>query len=374
MNRIIAISYFCIKKLLIEYKPRTWYSKYQQFLMKFFRKDVFVMHNISNFDLLSFWNDEDPDANEYMDTIPDDPLISSVERELGYTLPASYLSLMKQHNGGVPYATCYPLPQSKKTISSYPLYIEISGFFSIGRKKNTSLCGSSGNPFFKTSWNYPDYGVYICDCPSSGFELILLDYRQCGADGEPSVAYVNMESQEIFSLAPNFETFLNGLVEKEDVEPKENSYFLEKEIIENGDFSPLLIKICRNCGIPQAEQWLRAAARNLLEKKGYFSLQDDPESWLLYDLQYLFYSLSFPKATVTQYLHDYPLILSEDGVFSTNGYTPEYLSAWMENRVREKKLVPAGKMIGQKNCLIFPTEEMESLVYHCKEIYKKFPL
>ena len=40
--------------------------------------------------------------------LPSDELIASVEEELGYKLPASYIWLMKQHNGGIPVNTCYP--------------------------------------------------------------------------------------------------------------------------------------------------------------------------------------------------------------------------------------------------------------------------
>ena len=35
-------------------------------------------------------------------------MIASVEEELGYKLPAAYIWLMKQHNGGIPVNTCYP--------------------------------------------------------------------------------------------------------------------------------------------------------------------------------------------------------------------------------------------------------------------------
>ena len=44
----------------------------------------------------------------YTSDPPSDELIASVEEELGYKLPASYIWLMKQHNGGIPVNTCYP--------------------------------------------------------------------------------------------------------------------------------------------------------------------------------------------------------------------------------------------------------------------------
>ena len=128
-------------------------------------------------DMTQFWDDDELALAEYVDEKPSDTLIASIENELGYKLPDSYIAMMKQHNGGVPYATCYVLPEGADDEADY---IEITGFLSIGRKKENSLCGLAGNKLFKDGWHYPDYGVYICDCPSAGFDLILLDYRACG--------------------------------------------------------------------------------------------------------------------------------------------------------------------------------------------------
>lgn len=88
-------------------------------------------------DLEQFWDDDELALEEYVDEAPDDLLIASIENELGYKLPDSYIALMKQHNGGIPYATCYPLPEEDEQDDSD--YVEITGFLNIGRKKMT-LC------------------------------------------------------------------------------------------------------------------------------------------------------------------------------------------------------------------------------------------
>ncbi len=111
-----------------------------------------------------------------------------------------------------------------------------------------------------------------------------------------------------------------------------------------------------------------------MEEKNLFALHEDALSWLMYDLQYMLYSFAFPKASVKQYLHDYPLILAEDGQFTTNGYAPAFVADWMESRLKEGKLKQAGKMIGQKNCLVFTTEAMEQIVLQCKEIAQRYDL
>lgn len=323
-------------------------------------------------DLSQFWDDDELALEEYVDEAPTDALIASIESELGYKLPQSYITLMKLHNGGIPYATCFPLPAEPEEADAD--YIEITGFLSIGRKKMNSLCGAAGNKLFKDAWHYPDYGVYICDCPSAGFDLILLDYRACGADGEPSVAYVNMEDNEVITLAPDFAAFVQGLVDESELVALEENRAYEIKMTEEGTFSPLLIRICRNCGIPQAEQWIRSVARKVVEEKNYFALHEDPLSWLMYDLQYLLYSFAFPKASVKQYLHDYPLILAEDGEFCTNGYAPAFVADWMETRIKEGKLIQPGVMIGQKNSLVFTTETMEQIVLQCKAIAEQYDI
>ena len=45
-----------------------------------------------NFDFTNFWEDD-----------------AYALQELGYKLPASYIWLMKQHNGGIPADTCFSL-------------------------------------------------------------------------------------------------------------------------------------------------------------------------------------------------------------------------------------------------------------------------
>lgn len=167
------------------------------------------------FDFTNFWDDSAYALEEYVSEPPSDELISSVEQELGYKLPDSYIWLMKQHNGGIPVNTCF----STNTPTSWAdNHIAITGIFGIGREKTYSLCGELGSQFMIDQWEYPDnIGVAICDCPSAGHDMIFLDYRECGSQGEPQVVHIDQEfDYKITPLADNFEEFIRGLVNEED--------------------------------------------------------------------------------------------------------------------------------------------------------------
>ena len=52
-------------------------------------------------DFSDFWKDGEW-ADSYLSDPVTDEMIQSVEEELGYKLPESYIALMRQHNGGCP--------------------------------------------------------------------------------------------------------------------------------------------------------------------------------------------------------------------------------------------------------------------------------
>mmetsp|Transcript_5339 Transcript_5339/g.7499 ORF Transcript_5339/g.7499 Transcript_5339/m.7499 type:complete len:232 (+) Transcript_5339:86-781(+) len=149
-------------------------------------------------DLSKFWDDESGEPEEP----PSDEKIKSVEEELGYKLPASYVALMKLHNGGYPKNKCFPTNQKNSWSHNH---VAMESFFSID-----SLVDEQEN--WIQEWQYPATGVYICDCPSGGHDLIMLDYADCGKNGEPKVVHVDQEfDYKKITLADNFEAFVRGL-------------------------------------------------------------------------------------------------------------------------------------------------------------------
>jgi hypothetical protein len=179
------------------------------------------------FDLTNFWDDNWYALKEYVSDPPSDELIASVEEELGYKLPAAYIWLMKQHNGGIPMNTCYPCDEPTCWADDH---VAITGIFGIGREKNCSLCGEMGSQFMIDEWEYPAIGVAICDCPSAGHDMIFLDYRACGPQGEPAVVHVDQENDyKITHLADSFEEFIRGLEHESLYDPDEDAEGLEDD-------------------------------------------------------------------------------------------------------------------------------------------------
>ena len=179
------------------------------------------------FDLTNFWDDNWYALKEYVSEPPSDELIASVEEELGYKLPAAYIWLMKQHNGGIPVNTCYPCDEPTCWADDH---VAITGIFGIGREKSCSLCGELGSQFMIDEWEYPAIGVAICDCPSAGHDMIFLDYRDCGPQGEPAVVHVDQENDyKITHLADSFEEFIRGLEHESLYDPDEDAEDLEDD-------------------------------------------------------------------------------------------------------------------------------------------------
>ncbi|WP_342553469.1 SMI1/KNR4 family protein [Paenibacillus sp. FSL R7-0652] len=158
-----------------------------------------------------FWNDSELALERYVSDPPSDGLIESVEEQLVFRLPASYIEMMKKHNGGIPYNRFFPVTNEE---SGETGYVEIEGILGIGRDKSSSLCGAEGSWAVIERDGYPEIGVVIAKAPSEA-GVVMLDYRSFGNDGEPEVVYVTKDQRTITPLAPNFEAFIQGLMRPE---------------------------------------------------------------------------------------------------------------------------------------------------------------
>jgi hypothetical protein len=162
-----------------------------------------------NFDISNFWDTSEYAIKEYLGEPLSDELVASIEQELGYKLPQTYIELMKSQNGGIPRFTNHRTQESTSWAKDH---VAITGIYGINRSKPSSLGGSFGSQFWISEWEYPAIGIYFCDCPSAGHDMICLDYRKCGPHGEPQVVHVAQEfDYKITFVAESFEKFIRGL-------------------------------------------------------------------------------------------------------------------------------------------------------------------
>ena len=288
--------------------------------------------------LADFWEDSEYARESYQSEQPTDELIDSIEKELGYKLPSSYIHLMKHQNGGVPKNTNFPTSEPTSWAEDH---IAITGIMGIGREKRYSLCGDLGSSFMIEEWGYPDIGVVICDCPSAGHDVVMLDYRACGKDGEPEVVHVDQEDDyEITFLAENFEEFIKGLVSAEQYDTSEEDKEVDLNKVAHGKFSPLLEELCcRVTEVDQIEQKIRSICTRIVEEKGHFSFHADELSYVMYDVQFWLYTKSYPDTSREQYVAAYQNIIAFGGEFSQGGYAPSFITDWLAHRIKEGRIV-----------------------------------
>nr|WP_255639123.1 SMI1/KNR4 family protein [Deinococcus betulae] len=268
-------------------------------------------------------------------------LLASIEAELGHRLPASFVTLMRSQNGGIPERTAFPTGQATSRAEDH---IAISGLFGIGRDKPYSLCGPLGSLFMMEEWDYPAIGVYIADCPSAGHDMVALDYRACGPQGEPAVVHVDQEAAyHITPLAPDFATFIAGLQDEARFEDDpEDSEAEDLTRVRTGAFSPELQALLAAFPDPALPERLRALAAVIVQDKGFFALHADPHSQLMYDLLFLLYSHSHVVRDEQRYLEEaYPplIALADSRGVATGGYAPGFLEDWLREAKAQGRVV-----------------------------------
>jgi hypothetical protein len=174
------------------------------------RKEEMVLPG--GFDPAAFWERSPFGELAYMEAPVTPEMVAEVERDLQFKLPASYIALAQGQNGGTPKRTYH---RTKQRTSWAKDHVALTGIYGIGRIKPCSLCGERGSRHWIEK-GYPAIGVYFADCPSAGSDMLCLDYRTCGPDGEPKVVHVDQSRKyKITFVADNFAAFLRGLEDDE---------------------------------------------------------------------------------------------------------------------------------------------------------------
>ncbi|MFG2949404.1 SMI1/KNR4 family protein [Streptomyces adustus] len=138
--------------------------------------------------------------------------IAEAERLLGVTLPASLLDLLRRRNGGVVAESRDAFPTSEPTSWSAD-HVPFDFVMGIGGRESTlSLLHS---PYLVGEWGLPAAVVLVSVAAPC---FIGLDYRACGRHGEPAVVWFDADRDTELTLAPDFRSFLEGLVPAADFE------------------------------------------------------------------------------------------------------------------------------------------------------------
>jgi SMI1/KNR4 family protein SUKH-1 len=313
----------------------------------------------NDFDFSNFWENSDYSNKKYRSEEPTKELVESIETELGYKLPDSYIKLMKSQNGGITKNTCFPTNEPTSWADDH---IGIYGIMGIGRKKDYSLCGDTGSQFMIDEWGYPEIGICICDTPTGGHDMIMLDYSKCGNDGEPEVVHVDQEDDyEITFLAKDFESFVKGLVNEDVYDTSEEDLKNALEMLENGKFSTILQSFFEKNQRYDFDKILRNILLKLTHEKGNFALHSDELSYLVYDIQFYLYSNSRKVSSVEKYLEEYPnMIAFGDGEITSSGYAPGFIEDWMNDRL-SNKAIAAKFFKGMKFSKEYETELLDRL-------------
>ena len=145
----------------------------------------------------TIWADDD-----YLKLAPiNDELIKKAEEVLNVKLPESYITLLKEQNGGTLRLDVHPAPKPNSWADDH---VNVSGLYGISFNENESSILESR--YLIREWEMPENIVLLS---GDGHTWIALDYRNVAEN--PPVIFIDNEFEEIIELAPNFESFLQNL-------------------------------------------------------------------------------------------------------------------------------------------------------------------
>ncbi len=112
-------------------------------------------------------------------------MLAQAEKTLGYKLPQSYVDALHEKNGGDLICGAFPTDHPTNWANNHVFCHNLMG---VGCENG--MDSESGSQYLVEEWEYPDVGVVFS---SEGHTAFMLDYSVCGAQGEPSVIYVDTD-------------------------------------------------------------------------------------------------------------------------------------------------------------------------------------
>jgi hypothetical protein len=134
-----------------------------------------------------------------------DAAVRNAEQRLGVRLPEALLALLRVRDGGVVADAWDAYPTDVPTSWSDD-HVPFDVLMGIG--ENDDRLSMLDSAYLIEEWGLPSPLVLLS---GDGHTWIALDYRTCGADGEPSVTWFDVEDESEVPLAGDFRTFVEGL-------------------------------------------------------------------------------------------------------------------------------------------------------------------
>lgn len=123
-------------------------------------------------------------------------VIEAAQKQLGVTLPVSYLELLGIQNGGYVRRAMTNAPHSR--------------IWGIGEHYPTILRSHEWQAADAVEDDYwiPSQPQLLIPFDGDGHWYLCFDYRKSGGQGNPSVTYIDLEAERETSVAESFESFL----------------------------------------------------------------------------------------------------------------------------------------------------------------------
>jgi len=146
-----------------------------------------------------FWG-----SNYYKHPPLTEKMISDAENQLGIKLPLELISLLKLQNGGYTKGLAFPMFQETSWSENHIPLRDLNGI--VADKAIETAQNILDTAYMTEEWELPEKQVLLS---GDGHYWITLDYRKGDI---PSVAWIDVESDEDIQIAKSFQEFYNGLV------------------------------------------------------------------------------------------------------------------------------------------------------------------
>ncbi|MBN6205162.1 SMI1/KNR4 family protein [Ralstonia pickettii] len=134
--------------------------------------------------------------------------VVKAEEKLKVKFPESYISILKEQNGGYIIYDSYPTTFPNSWAEDH---INVDCIKGIGGEE--SILESE---YLIEEWGLPEKTVLIS---GDGHTWVALDYRKTSVN--PSVIFIDVEAEQIVKIAESFKEFLSKLYNEEEIENEE---------------------------------------------------------------------------------------------------------------------------------------------------------